>query len=30
LCSSNPIYSPFEVEIEQVREVWRYRLLMSE
>lgn len=30
LCSSNPIYPPFEVEIEQVREVWRYRLLMSE
>ncbi|MGM0945285.1 MAG: XRE family transcriptional regulator [Bacteroidota bacterium] len=30
LCSSNPIYSPFEVAIEQVREVWRYRLAMSE
>lgn len=30
LCSSNPIYQPFEVEIEQVREVWRYRLVMSE
>ncbi|HAZ23821.1 MAG TPA: transcriptional regulator [Algoriphagus sp.] len=30
LCSSNPIYSPFEVEIEQVREDWRNRLLMSE
>lgn len=29
LCSANPIYSPFEVEIEQVREVWRYRLAMS-
>lgn len=28
LCSSNPIYVPFEVEIEQVREVWRYRLAM--
>lgn len=26
LCSSNPIYVPFEVDIEQVREVWRYRL----
>ncbi|MCS5489983.1 XRE family transcriptional regulator [Algoriphagus limi] len=30
LCSSNPIYPPFEVAIDQVREVWRYRLLMSE
>ncbi|TFV94272.1 LexA family transcriptional regulator [Algoriphagus kandeliae] len=30
LCSSNPIYPPFEVTIDQVREVWRYRLLMSE
>lgn len=30
LCSSNPIYPPFDVEIEQVREVWRYRLVMSE
>ena len=29
LCSANPIYSPFEVEIEQVQEVWRYRLSMS-
>lgn len=29
LCSANPIYTPFEVEIEQVREVWRYRLAMS-
>lgn len=29
LCSANPIYVPFEVEIEQVREVWRYRLAMS-
>jgi len=29
LCSANPIYPPFEVEIEQVREVWRYRLAMS-
>ena len=28
LCSANPIYAPFEVEIEQVREVWRYRLAM--
>lgn len=30
LCSSNPIYPPFEVAIEQLREVWRYRLAMSE
>ncbi|MBA4301858.1 Helix-turn-helix [Algoriphagus alkaliphilus] len=29
LCSANPIYAPFEVEAEQVREVWRYRLAMS-
>ncbi len=29
LCSANPIYVPFEVEIEQVREVWRYRLAMA-
>ncbi|MDG1277727.1 MAG: LexA family transcriptional regulator [Algoriphagus sp.] len=29
LCSANPIYPPFEVEVEQVREVWRYRLAMS-
>jgi transcriptional regulator with XRE-family HTH domain len=29
LCSSNSIYTPFEVQIEQVREVWRYRLAMS-
>lgn len=28
LCSANPIYVPFEVEIEQVREVWKYRLSM--
>lgn len=28
LCSANPIYVPFEVDIEQVREVWRYRLAM--
>jgi len=26
LCSANPIYVPFEVDIEQVREVWKYRL----
>ncbi|MEN2283218.1 LexA family transcriptional regulator [Algoriphagus sp. SE2] len=29
LCSANPIYPPFEVEIEQVREIWKYRLSMS-
>jgi transcriptional regulator with XRE-family HTH domain len=29
LCSANPIYVPFEVEIEQLREVWRYRLAMT-
>lgn len=28
LCSANPIYVPFEVYIEQVREVWKYRLAM--
>lgn len=29
LCSANPIYVPFEVDIEQVREVWRYRLAIN-
>jgi transcriptional regulator with XRE-family HTH domain len=29
LCSANPIYAPFEVEAEQIREVWKYRLAMS-
>ncbi|WP_296701576.1 LexA family transcriptional regulator [Algoriphagus sp.] len=29
LCSANPIYPPFEVEIGQVREIWKYRLAMS-
>lgn len=29
LCSANPIYVPFEVEAEQVQEVWKYRLAMS-
>ena len=29
LCSANPIYSPFEVEASQIREVWKYRLAMS-
>ncbi len=28
LCSSNPIYKPFEVDINAVRELWRYRLMM--
>jgi phage repressor protein C with HTH and peptisase S24 domain len=28
LCSSNPIYKPFYVAITDVREVWRYRLMM--
>jgi len=29
LCSANPIYVPFEVDIEQVREVWKYRLAIT-
>lgn len=29
LCSANPIYAPFEVEAEQIREVWKFRLAMS-
>ena len=29
LCAANPIYVPFEVEAEQIREVWKYRLAMS-
>jgi transcriptional regulator with XRE-family HTH domain len=29
LCSTNPIYPPFEVEVMQVREVWKYRLCIS-
>jgi transcriptional regulator with XRE-family HTH domain len=28
LCSANPIYKPFYVNISDVREVWRYRLMM--
>jgi transcriptional regulator with XRE-family HTH domain len=28
LCSSNPIYKPFEADINSVREVWMYRLMM--
>lgn len=29
LCSANPIYVPFEVEAEQIREVWKYRLAIT-
>ncbi len=29
LCSANPIYPPFEVEVTQVREVWKYCLCIS-
>lgn len=28
LCSSNPVYKPFYVAITDVKEVWRYRLMM--
>ncbi|RPA70435.1 LexA family transcriptional regulator [Cyclobacteriaceae bacterium YHN15] len=28
LCSSNPIYKPFYVAITDVREVWKFRLMM--
>ena len=28
LCSSNPLYRPFEVDIKSVREVWIFRLMM--
>ena len=28
LCSSNPLYTPFEVKAETVREVWKYRMMM--
>ncbi len=28
LCSANPIYRPFEVSINDVREIWKYRLMM--
>ncbi len=28
LCSGNPIYKPFYVSIADVREIWRYRLMM--
>ena len=29
LCSSNPLYPPFEVAASQIKEVWRYRLCIS-
>lgn len=28
LCSSNPLYQPFEVAADTVREVWKYRMVM--
>jgi transcriptional regulator with XRE-family HTH domain len=28
LCSSNPIYKPFYVNISEVRELWKYRLVI--
>ncbi|MDO9552183.1 helix-turn-helix domain-containing protein [Rhodonellum sp.] len=28
LCSGNPLYKPFEVAVSDLREVWRYRLMM--
>ncbi len=28
LCSSNPAYRPFEVPVEDIREVWVYRMMM--
>ncbi|WP_194778639.1 XRE family transcriptional regulator [Pararhodonellum marinum] len=28
LCSSNPVYKPFYVDMQDVREVWMYRLMM--
>lgn len=28
LCSGNPLYKPFEVSASDLREVWRYRLMM--
>ncbi|WP_114752243.1 XRE family transcriptional regulator [Pleomorphovibrio marinus] len=28
LCSSNPAYRPFEVCVEDIREVWKYRMMM--
>jgi transcriptional regulator with XRE-family HTH domain len=28
LCSSNPAYRPFEVPVEDIREVWAYKMMM--
>lgn len=28
LCSSNPLYKPFEVAADAVREVWKFRMMM--
>ncbi|NHE58318.1 XRE family transcriptional regulator [Cyclobacterium plantarum] len=28
LCSSNPLYKPFEVAADTVREVWKYRMML--
>jgi transcriptional regulator with XRE-family HTH domain len=28
LCSSNPLYKPFEVFVHDIKEMWRYRLMM--
>jgi transcriptional regulator with XRE-family HTH domain len=28
LCSSNPIFKPFEVDLRSIREVWRFRLMI--
>ncbi|MDF2158553.1 LexA family transcriptional regulator [Algoriphagus sp. CAU 1675] len=29
LCSSNPIYKPFDINVEELREVWRYKLVIN-
>lgn len=28
LCSTNPVYKPFSVEMESIKEVWKYRMMM--
>lgn len=28
LCSTNPVYKPFSVEMETIKEVWKYRMMM--
>ena len=28
LCSSNPVYKPFSVEMESIKEVWKYRMML--